>query len=119
MTMKCGHSVNIKRFDGAFAVRFIAQCGGRYLVINNAWSLSPRNGHLLSDWRGVVRELVALTVPRPLEYDKGMTAESEADGMYHDLKLTYPLSAKGMAELLGEDAEQVRELLSDLAVQAE
>lgn len=117
--MKCGESVNVKRYDGAFAVRFVAQCNGRYLVINNAWSLSPRNGNLLSDWRGVVRELVALTVPRPLEYDKGLTAESAAGGLYHDLRLTYPLPVSGLAELLGVDLESMRELLSDLAVQAE
>lgn len=48
-----------------------------------------------------------------------MSAESLAGGLYHDLWLTYPLSVKGLADLLGEDTEQVRELLSDLAVQAE
>lgn len=117
--IECGKSVDVKDVTGAFVVRFIGQCGGRFLTVTGNWGRQPRNGYLLMDWRAVLRELVALSVPRSLEYDKGMTAMSQTGGLYNDLRLTYPLSVKGMAALLGEEVDAVREVLSDLAVQAE
>jgi hypothetical protein len=113
----CGQEILVRDVFGQNAVRFIGQCGGRFMTISNI--REPRNGYLLSDWRGVVRELVAMTVPASLRPDKGLDAMSHADGKYHHLPLSYPLSISGLAGLLGEDPVDVAALLKDLAVQAE
>lgn len=118
--MDCGKAVEVTAQDGAMAVRFIAQCGGAFMVISNmVYQQWARNGCLLADWRGVVRELVALAVPEPLGWDKAFYAGGAGDGLYHNLRLTYPLSVKELSGIVGEDVEAVRELLADLAVQAE
>lgn len=53
--IECGKSVDVKRIDGARAVRFIGQCHGRFLVVGNSWPPYPRNGWMLADWRGPTR----------------------------------------------------------------
>lgn len=74
-----------------------------------------RNGYMLSDWTTVLRELVAAAVPDKLtEHVK--VAERVGNGSYVSIPLTYPLSVKGLADLLGIAPDAVRECLSDLAV---
>ena len=116
--MECGQAVDLKDIYGQRPIRFVAQCGGRWLMISHSLT-NPRNGYMFSDWRGVVRELVAMAVPRSLETERGYRAESLAGGLFHDIPLSYPLSVQGIAGVVGEDIEAVRELLADLAVQAD
>lgn len=116
MSLGCGEAVEVRNAWNTTTVRFVAQCGGRFLVISN--NAQPVNGLMLHDWRAVVRQLVALAVPHSLQH-MGQQARSLAGGLYHDLMLTYPLSAAGLAALIGEDDGSVRDLLADLAVQAE
>lgn len=86
------------------------------MLISN--SLEPRNGYLLNDWHGVLRELVALTVPAAL-IEKTRTAESTATGLYVNFPLTYPLSVGSLASLLDAPTDEVRAQLADLAVEAD
>lgn len=112
--MKCGEAVHVRDFYGAGHARFIAQCGGRFLAVTNG--LDYRNGLTLPDWRGVLRELITMTVPAKLR-DRTMTAESTATGTYVNIQLTYPLSVGGLADLFGVPASDMRAELADLAVQ--
>jgi len=112
--MACGEEIRVKDWAGAYAYRFIAQCGGRFMVISHRIG-DYRNGYLLGDWKGVLRELVAYTVPAALQ-EKILTAESTAGGRFVYIPLTYPLSVKGLADLLGVDAADVRGQLEDMAV---
>ncbi len=106
----------VKNFYGAYAVRFIAQCEDRFLMITS--NLDPRNGYMLADWKGVLRELIALAVPAKL-LDKTMSAESTGTGLYVAFPLTYPLSVDNFVNLLGVPAAEVRAQLADLAVQTD
>ena len=112
--MKCGEAIYVKDINGSFVLRFIAQCEGRFLLISNSFT-DYRNGYLLSDWHGVLREMVAQTMPAKL-IEKVMTAESTATGLYASIPLTYPLSAQGLANVLGVPVDEVRAQLADLAV---
>ena len=94
-------------------MRFIAQCGGRFMMISN--SLDHHNGYFLSDWHGVVRELVAMTVPAKLT-EKQCSAEGATNGFYCNFPMTYPLSVKSLADLLGVPRNEVRDQLADLAI---
>lgn len=116
--MKCGQGIIVKDFWGSHAHRFIAQCEGRYLLISSP--MDGRNGYLLNDWRAVLRELVALTVPRPL-LEKTQTVEAAApdDGLYLNFPLTYPLSVSSLARLFGVPPSEVAAELADLAVSHE
>jgi hypothetical protein len=115
--MNCGEEIRVKDFSGSYAVRFVAQCGGRFMVVSQ-----PRhdhlNGYLLTDWKAVLRELIALAVPRKL-VERTLTAESTADGKYHNIPLTYPLSTTGLSDLLSAPIGQVRQQLADLLVEAD
>ena len=111
--MKCGEAVFVKDIWGNATLRFIAQCEGRFMQISH--SLDQPNGIILADWHGVLRELVAVTVPAKL-IEKTRNAESTATGLYVNIPLTYPLSVNGLADLLGVPADEVREQLADLAV---
>ena len=115
--MKCGEVIYVKDPWGTFALRFIAQCGGRFMVISNSVT-DYRNGYLLSDWHGVLREMVAQAMPAKL-IEKAHTAESTATGLYANVPLTYPLSIPGLASVLGVPADEVRAQLADLAVQTD
>lgn len=114
--MKCGQAIFVKDLWGSFVLRFIAQCEGRFILISN--NLEPRNGYLLNDWRGVLRELVAVTVPAAL-VEKTRTAESAWSGLYVNFPLTYPLSVGSLASLLDAPADEVRAQLADLAVETD
>lgn len=115
--MKCGQAIAVKDFYGAYAVRFIAQCEGRFLMISN--SLEPRNGYLLADWRGLLREMTGMTVPARI-IEKVRTVEATgASGLYVGFALTWPLSVSDFVNLLGVPADEVRAELADLAVQYE
>jgi hypothetical protein len=109
--MKCGEEIQVKDIRGSYSIRFIAQCNGRYMVIAHP-QYSYMNGYLLMDWKAVLRELIAVTVPAKLS-DKMMAVESSAGNMYHCIPLTYPLSIRGLAEVLGEDIEQVKAQVAD------
>lgn len=112
--MNCGEAIFVKDFYGSIALRCIAQCHGRFMLISHTWD--SRNGYLLPDWHGVLRELVALAVPAKLT-EKIMNAESTATGLYVNIPLTYPLPVKGLADLLGVPVDDVRAQLADLAVE--
>jgi len=112
--VKCGEAVFVKDFYGAIVLRCIAQCEGRFMLVSHTFD--QRNGYLLSGWRGVLRELVALTVPAKL-IEKTFTVESTATGLYVNIPLTYPLSVKGLAGLFGVPADEVWSELADLAVE--
>ena len=114
--MRCGEAVFVRDINGSNVMRFIAQCEGRFMLITH--SLDYRNGYLLSDWKGVLRELVAAAVPAKL-IEKTMTTESTATKLYVAFPLTYPLSVRGVADLFGVDASEVRDQLADLAVQVD
>jgi hypothetical protein len=114
--MKCGETIFVKDWSGAWRARFIAQCEGRFMEITH--SLDGHNGYILGDWKGVLRELVALAVPAKLT-EHVMQVESTAGGMFIGFPLTYPLSVKGLADLLGVDAADVRGQLEDMAVNAD
>lgn len=114
--MKCGQSILVRDVFGSNKLRFLAQCEGAFILISH--SGDHFNGYMLSDWRGVLRELVALTVPAKL-IDKTMQAESTATGLYTGMQLTFPLSVKMLANLLAEDPDEVRAQLDDLAVQTD
>jgi hypothetical protein len=113
--VNCGEEIRVKDLNGSYAVRFVAQCHGRYMVIAYREFM---NGYLLGDWKAVLRELVALAVPRRL-IEKTMNAESSSGGRYANIPLTYPLSTKGLADLLGVPADEVKEQLDDLLVEAD
>lgn len=112
--MNCGEAVIVKDNNGAYDCRFIAQCGGRFLLISRTGDY--RNGYILPDWQAVLRELVALAVPAKL-LEKIMAAESTGSGLYVNVPLTYPLSATLLAGLFGVDPDEVRAQLADLAVE--
>jgi len=111
--MNCGEEIRVKDAYGAHAVRFIAQCHGRFLVIS---FLERMNGYFLPNWEAVLRELVALTVPERMP-EKILRAESGAAGRYNDIPLSYPLSIAGLAGVLGVTDDEIRTELADLAVQ--
>lgn len=111
--MNCGAEILVRDINGSNEVRFIAQCEGRYLLIS--YGLDWRNGYLLTDWRGVLRELVALTVPAKL-IERARDVQSAGSGKYSSFRLNYPLSVKAVADLFGVDADEVRAELTDLAV---
>lgn len=114
--MKCGQGVIVKDFWGAYTHRFIAQCEGRWLMISHN-VLDGRNGYMLADWRGVLREMVAITVPaKMLEKARTIDAVASDDGLYLNFPLTYPLSVANFARLFGVSPDDVRAELSDLAV---
>lgn len=116
--MNCGQAIMIKDFWGGYRMRFIAQCEGRYLLISNNLT-EYRNGYLLADWRGVLREMIALTVPAKM-LEKTCTVEATGrDGLYLAFGLTYPLSVASLAGLFGQPADDVRAELADLAVSHE
>lgn len=104
----------MKDWSGTYVARVIAQCHERFLLISHLGD--HRNGYMLANWQAVLRELVALAVPAKL-LERTVSAESTATGLYHHIPLTYPLSAQGLADILGVDADEVREQLADLAVQ--
>lgn len=112
--MECGQQIEALDMYGAIRMRFIHMCGGRFMVISNG--LDWRNGYLLADWRGVLRELVTLSVPAKMT-DRIYTARSAASGPYVAFPLSYPLSAANFAMLLEVPADDVRAELTDLAVQ--
>lgn len=111
--IECGAEIRVQDIYNATAIRFVGQCGGRYIVI--AHGSDYRNGYLLSGWRGVLRELITLTVPAKM-IDKTMRAEASPEGRYVSLPLTYPLSVKALADLLAAELAEVRAELADLAV---
>lgn len=111
--MECGQEIRVKDLYGSNVMRFVAQCHDRFMLISHTYE--QLNGYLLADWHGVLRELVAVTVPGKM-IEKQKTAESTARGEYHNLPLTYPLSAKGLAGLLDAPEDEVRAQLDDLAV---
>ena len=111
--MKCGETIHVRDIFGASVLRCIAQCEGRFMLIS--FARDHLNGYLLPDWHGVLRELVTLAVPAKLT-EKTMTAESTATGVYVNIPLTYPLSVKGLADLVGVFPDDVREQLEDLVV---
>jgi hypothetical protein len=113
--LKCGDEIMVKDQFGTYVYRFIAQCGGRFITINSGGFL---NGYLLPDWHGVLRELIAKTVPAKL-VERRHDAQSSAGGQYHHVPLTYPLSAKEMADLLGVPVAEMRDQLADLAVETD
>jgi hypothetical protein len=112
--VKCGETIFVKDLNGSYVMRFVAQCGNRFMLI--AHGMNPMNGYILTGWPDVLRELVALAVPQKLA-DKQVTAESHAGGGYASTRLAYPLSAAGLAALFGLPADEVRAQLDDLAVQ--
>ena len=114
--MNCGEAVTVKDQYGSYSVRFIAQCEGRFLQITHTGDY--RNGYMLADWHGVLREIVAKAVPAKM-IERIMTAESSAAGLYINVPLTYPLSVRGLADLLGVPADEVRAQLADLAVEVD
>lgn len=114
--MNCGEEIQVKNIWGSVTLRFIAQCGGRFMQISDRGDIP--NGYLLPDWHGALRQLVALTVPEKLT-EKMMSAASTATGRYAHIPLTYPLSVKGLADVLGAPADEIRAQLEDLAVQVD
>jgi hypothetical protein len=112
--VKCGETIFVRDWTGTYVMRFIAQCEGRYLLISH--SLDPRNGFFLMGWRDVLHELVAQAVPAKLSADKHLSAESQTAGSYQNIMLTYPLSARTLAAVLGVPAVDVTAELDDLAV---
>jgi hypothetical protein len=110
--MKCGDDIRVKDLNQSHVVRFIAQCNGRYLVIANP-TVNYMNGYLLMDWKQVLRQIIGLTVPEKL-IEKRLSIESNTLGEYHCLPLTYPLSANGLAAILGVSGMEVRVELSDI-----
>ena len=115
--MECGQVIYLKDINGNYARRFIAQCGGRFILISNSMS-DWRNGYIMQDWRAVLRELVAAAQP-PALGDHVCSAESAGDGNYHNVPLIWPLPVAELAGVLGVQAYEVREELAGLAVQAE
>lgn len=112
--MKCGETIFIIDIDGSYRVRFVAQCGDRFLVVAHTWD--RLNGLMLSGWKAVLRELVGLAVPLTMT-DKLQTAQSTAGGTYVSVPLGYPLQASQLAALLGNvDTGEVLDALHDLAV---
>jgi hypothetical protein len=110
--VNCGDTIYVRDLWGSNERRFIAQCHGRFLVIAPT---DHTNGFMLQDWRAVARELVALAVPVALT-EKTRTVECHTDGGYVSAQLTYPLSMRLIADLVGAPLEQVSELLADLIV---
>jgi hypothetical protein len=111
--MHCGETIFVKDLYGTPARRYIAQCGDRFMVISH--TADALNGQLLPDWKAVLRDLVAQAVPAKLT-EKARIAETAGTGHYTGFPLTYPLSAAGLADLLGVLPGEVREQLADLAV---
>lgn len=111
--MNCGAEILVRNIHGTNEVRFIAQCEGRFLLIS--YGGDWRNGYMLPDWRGVLRELVAMTLPAGLR-ERIRDVQSAGSGAYSAFPLTYPLSARALADLLGVPVDEVRAELSDLAV---
>lgn len=116
--MKCGETIFVRDIDGSYRVRFIAQCGGRFLAVTHCGTVTGTclNGMILIDWKAVLRELVALAVPNSM-IDKLQHVHTTAGGGYVDLALGYPLQASQLAQVLGgADVDEVLDMLHDLAV---
>jgi len=115
--MECGRAILVKDVWGEIPVRYVAQCGGQFIVISRAGD--RMNGLLLHDWRAVLRDLISQLVPAGLT-DKMRTAQSNgADGKFYSVMLVYPLAVSHLAAVLGADAGEVRAELADLAVRVE
>lgn len=114
--MKCGELIQVKNVYNAYILRFVAQCHGQFLLISHTYD--SRNGYMLTDWHGVLRELVSLTVPAKLP-EKVLDVQSATAGQYVCFPLTYPLSARSLADLLAVPVDEVREQLADLAVEVD
>jgi hypothetical protein len=112
--MKCGEEIRIADMLGSVNTRFIAQCNGWFLVVDNKQN-SYINGYRLPNWQSVMREMVAMTVPVAL-VEKTMYVESSTKGMYNRLPLSYPLSVKGLADILDVPGEEVSAELTDILV---
>jgi hypothetical protein len=56
-------------------------------------------------------------MPGKISMDKQLSTQSQHDGTYNDMMLTYPLSVTGLAGVLAAPADDVRAELADLAVQ--
>jgi hypothetical protein len=111
--VNCGQAIHVRDAYGAYVVRFIAQCEDRWLLISRGFE--PRNGYVLSSWRYVLRELIAMAVPAKLtEHVK--SAESTGTQVFINVPLTYPLSAQSFADLLDVPVDEVRAVLEDAAV---
>ena len=115
--MNCGEEIRVLDIYNATTLRFIAQCHDRFLLISHTLQ-DYRNGYMLADWRGVLRELVALAVPVKL-IEKTKRVEGAHAGVYVGFPLTYPLSVKSLADLLSVPADEVRAQLADLAVETD
>ena len=103
----------MKDWYGANAMQVLAQCDNLFLVISHQrdWL----NGMRVVGWQAVLRELVALAVPRKL-VDRTFIAESTASGQYVNVPLTYPLSAESLARLLDAPVSEVRAHLAEFIV---
>lgn len=112
--MNCGAEILVRNIHGANEVRFIAQCEGRFLLIS--YGGDWRNGYMLPDWRGVLRELVAMTVPAKLT-ERLRDVQSAGTGLFYSFPLSWPLSARAIADLMGVPVDEVRAELADLAVE--
>ena len=117
MALKCGDTIFVRDMNGANALRFVAQCEGRFMMISHT-PLDLRNGWLLARWQMVLHELIARTIPAKM-MDRALTVESTANGRYVNFSLTYPLSITSLADAFGVEGADVRAVLDDLAVSAD
>ncbi len=119
MSARCGQAIEVVDVFGASSQRFMAQCGGNWLVINHQPG-QPYNGLVVGGWQDVARQLIALAVPASLYPTNGRHARGIGTGsLFHDVPLSYPLSVSQLAGLLDEPPADVASLLDDLRVQAE
>lgn len=114
--MNCGSEIRVQDIFGANRARFIAQCGGRFLIISHSLDY-PRNGNMVPDAGYVLRELVAMTVPGKMIQHQPTVEGMDATGRYVGFPLAYPLSVSGLAALLHTSTDYIAEQLADLAVE--
>lgn len=115
--LECGQAIRVRDQSGTYVTQFIAQCGGRFIMISSPLSGDHRNGMMITDWHGVLRELVAQTQPAALREHTRM-AESNTDA-YHSVPLTWPLMVAELAGVLGVQAYEVRDQLAEYATPVE
>jgi hypothetical protein len=121
--VKCGQAIEVIDFYGAPSITFHYVCqgapggDGHWLIVNRAMTWPPSGSLLQAD--AILRELVALAVPRKLTEHARTVRGTDSAGLYIGFPLTFPLPVGDLARLLRQSSEHVREQLSDMAVQAD
>lgn len=115
--MNCGEEITVHDPMAVVAARFLFGCNGVVMITEQL--MLPKdiqrrtfNGMRIGDWRGVLRELVALAGHATDQ----MWWTAQRAGSRGQVRLTRNMRASELAELLAEAASEVRKELHDYLI---